>query len=175
MKCVQVKILIRPMYSNPPVYGARVASTILSTPELRKEWLVQDYWSIEIIWTKECCRTQAEGREDDGRPHHRHPLVAGGGAEEGGLVARLGAHHQPDRHVLLHRPQPGPGILRSCSFISGLQKPACCRSSASSPSSTSTWPTTAASASPACRTRPSTTWHTRSTLSPSELDPFYII
>jgi len=35
----QIKILIRPMYSNPPVYGARLASTILNTPELRTMWL----------------------------------------------------------------------------------------------------------------------------------------
>lgn len=34
----QLKILIRPMYSNPPLNGARIASTILNTPELRKEW-----------------------------------------------------------------------------------------------------------------------------------------
>jgi len=35
----QIKILIRPMYSNPPVYGARLASTILNTPELNTMWL----------------------------------------------------------------------------------------------------------------------------------------
>jgi aspartate aminotransferase, mitochondrial len=35
----QLKILVRPMYSNPPIHGARLVSTILSTPELRQEWL----------------------------------------------------------------------------------------------------------------------------------------
>ncbi|XP_063045510.1 aspartate aminotransferase, mitochondrial-like [Engraulis encrasicolus] len=35
----QLKILIRPIYSNPPMNGARIASTILNTPELRKLWL----------------------------------------------------------------------------------------------------------------------------------------
>ncbi|KAI9891974.1 MAG: aspartate transaminase aat1 [Vezdaea aestivalis] len=35
----QLKILIRPMYSNPPIGGARIASTILNTPELRSQWL----------------------------------------------------------------------------------------------------------------------------------------
>lgn len=35
----QLKILIRPMYSNPPIHGARIVTTILSTPELRAEWL----------------------------------------------------------------------------------------------------------------------------------------
>merc|ERR1712012_673262 len=35
----QIKILIRPMYSNPPIHGARIVSEILSNPELRAEWL----------------------------------------------------------------------------------------------------------------------------------------
>lgn len=35
----QVKILIRPMYSNPPVHGARIAATILSEQDLREQWL----------------------------------------------------------------------------------------------------------------------------------------
>lgn len=34
----QLKILIRPMYSNPPINGARIASTILTSPDLRKQW-----------------------------------------------------------------------------------------------------------------------------------------
>ncbi|NXT94246.1 AATM protein, partial [Anhinga rufa] len=37
----QLKILIRPMYSNPPLNGARIASNILNTPDLRKEWLTE--------------------------------------------------------------------------------------------------------------------------------------
>ncbi|CAH1779911.1 unnamed protein product [Owenia fusiformis] len=36
----QLKIIIRPMYSNPPIHGARIVTTILTNPELRKEWLV---------------------------------------------------------------------------------------------------------------------------------------
>ncbi|KAJ8003211.1 hypothetical protein DPEC_G00167050 [Dallia pectoralis] len=35
----QLKILIRPVYSNPPMNGARIAATILNTPDLYKEWL----------------------------------------------------------------------------------------------------------------------------------------
>lgn len=34
----QVKIVIRTNYSNPPAHGARIVSTILSSPELRAEW-----------------------------------------------------------------------------------------------------------------------------------------
>ncbi|CRG92274.1 aspartate aminotransferase [Talaromyces islandicus] len=35
----QLKILIRALYSNPPIHGARIASTILNDPELNKQWL----------------------------------------------------------------------------------------------------------------------------------------
>ena len=35
----QVKILVRPMYSNPPVHGARIASTILNDDQLNQQWL----------------------------------------------------------------------------------------------------------------------------------------
>jgi aspartate aminotransferase, mitochondrial len=34
----QLNALVRPMYSNPPVYGAAIVSTILEDPELRNEW-----------------------------------------------------------------------------------------------------------------------------------------
>lgn len=34
----QLKLLVRPMYSNPPVYGARIVQEILSDPELRSKW-----------------------------------------------------------------------------------------------------------------------------------------
>jgi len=36
----QVKILIRPLYSNPPINGARLVQTILSNPELKEQWLI---------------------------------------------------------------------------------------------------------------------------------------
>eukprot|EP01098_Paradermamoeba_levis_P004923 TRINITY_DN2097_c0_g1_i1.p2 TRINITY_DN2097_c0_g1~~TRINITY_DN2097_c0_g1_i1.p2 ORF type:complete len:140 (-),score=45.74 TRINITY_DN2097_c0_g1_i1:173-592(-) len=34
----QIKILVRPVYSNPPVYGARVVSTILGDKDLTALW-----------------------------------------------------------------------------------------------------------------------------------------
>lgn len=34
----QLKIIIRPMYSNPPIHGARVANAILTDPGLYGEW-----------------------------------------------------------------------------------------------------------------------------------------
>ncbi|KIW01168.1 uncharacterized protein PV09_07453 [Verruconis gallopava] len=35
----QIKILVRPMYSNPPIHGARIASTVLNDEKLNKQWL----------------------------------------------------------------------------------------------------------------------------------------
>ena len=35
----QVKIIIRPLYSNPPITGARIATEILTSPDLYSEWL----------------------------------------------------------------------------------------------------------------------------------------
>jgi len=37
----QLKIIIRPMYSNPPIHGARLVSTVLNTPAIYDEWLVE--------------------------------------------------------------------------------------------------------------------------------------
>jgi aspartate aminotransferase len=40
MKKVQsrVKGIARPMYSNPPIHGARIVDIVLSDPELTKSW-----------------------------------------------------------------------------------------------------------------------------------------
>lgn len=35
----QIKILVRPFYSNPPIHGARVASAIMNDPALNQQWL----------------------------------------------------------------------------------------------------------------------------------------
>lgn len=35
----QIKILVRPLYSNPPIHGARIASQILNDAALNKQWL----------------------------------------------------------------------------------------------------------------------------------------
>ncbi|EAQ84286.1 hypothetical protein CHGG_10690 [Chaetomium globosum CBS 148.51] len=37
----QIKILVRPLYSNPPIHGARIAAEILTTPALYDQWLVE--------------------------------------------------------------------------------------------------------------------------------------
>lgn len=35
----QLKIIVRPLYSNPPIHGARIAGSILSDPQLYQQWL----------------------------------------------------------------------------------------------------------------------------------------
>lgn len=35
----QIKIIVRPLYSNPPVHGARIASEILNDATLNQQWL----------------------------------------------------------------------------------------------------------------------------------------
>lgn len=37
----QIKILIRPMYSNPPINGARIVATVLDDPTLNKQWFAE--------------------------------------------------------------------------------------------------------------------------------------
>jgi aspartate aminotransferase len=37
----QLKILVRPMYSNPPIHGARIAAEILTDQGLRAQWLTE--------------------------------------------------------------------------------------------------------------------------------------
>jgi aspartate aminotransferase len=37
----QLKILIRPTYSNPPIHGARIVATVLNDPVLNPQWYAQ--------------------------------------------------------------------------------------------------------------------------------------
>jgi hypothetical protein len=34
----QLKIIVRPMYSNPPIHGARIVTEILSDSSLKNQW-----------------------------------------------------------------------------------------------------------------------------------------
>jgi len=37
----QLKILVRPMYSNPPIHGARIAAEVLNNAKLNDQWLME--------------------------------------------------------------------------------------------------------------------------------------
>jgi hypothetical protein len=78
----QLKILIRPMYSNPPIYGARIVSTVLNDPELNNLWYV--YCAPGTLLS---CTLQVEGSEGDGRQNHLDAREAGGTFEEHGQQA----------------------------------------------------------------------------------------
>ena len=54
----QLKILIRPMYSNPPINGARIAATVMSDIDLRAEWMGEVKGMADRIITM---RTQLKG------------------------------------------------------------------------------------------------------------------
>ncbi|KAI3329707.1 pyridoxal phosphate-dependent transferase [Ustulina deusta] len=57
----QVKILVRPMYSNPPIHGARVASVVLNTPSLYAQWLDEvKEMADRIITMRSLLRTNLE-------------------------------------------------------------------------------------------------------------------
>ncbi|KAJ1892390.1 aspartate transaminase aat1 [Kickxella alabastrina] len=57
----QMKILIRPLYSNPPVYGARIAAEVLTNEELRKEWLAEvKMMADRIIGMRSALRSELE-------------------------------------------------------------------------------------------------------------------
>ncbi|KAI2611364.1 aspartate aminotransferase [Hypoxylon fragiforme] len=47
----QIKILVRPLYSNPPLHGARIASEILNDPALYQQWLGEVKGMAERIIT----------------------------------------------------------------------------------------------------------------------------
>lgn len=47
----QLKIIIRPLYSNPPVHGARLAAEVLTTPKLKAQWLEEVKGMAERIIT----------------------------------------------------------------------------------------------------------------------------
>ena len=44
----QIKIIIRPLYSNPPITGARIATEILTSPDLYTEW----YTDLGLVITE---------------------------------------------------------------------------------------------------------------------------
>lgn len=59
----QLKIMIRTMYSNPPLYGARIVQEILNNAQLRQQWL-QDVklMADRIITMRNQLRSGIEGR-----------------------------------------------------------------------------------------------------------------
>jgi len=66
----QLKIIIRPMYSNPPVYGGRIVSTILKDSKLHSQWFTECRGMADRIITmrkslKECLAKAGSKRNWD--------------------------------------------------------------------------------------------------------------
>ncbi|XP_050670576.1 aspartate aminotransferase, mitochondrial [Leptidea sinapis] len=58
----QVKIMIRTMYSNPPLYGARLVTEILTQPDLKQQWLADvKTMADRIITMRKHLRAGIEG------------------------------------------------------------------------------------------------------------------
>merc|ERR1712224_408255 len=58
----QLKILIRPMYSNPPINGARIVATILGDPVLRPQWYAEcKAMADRIIEMRELLQSELKG------------------------------------------------------------------------------------------------------------------
>ena len=77
----QLKIVVRAMYSNPPINGARIVATVLGDPELSAEWCKE-------------CKTMAD------RIIEMRVQPEGGGSR-GGLNKGLVSYHLADWDVLL--------------------------------------------------------------------------
>lgn len=62
----QLKIIIRPMYSNPPIHGALIVSTILSDEHLKKQWYEECKGMADrIISMRSALRSAIEKLEKD--------------------------------------------------------------------------------------------------------------
>ncbi len=57
----QLKVIIRPMYSNPPVSGARIVAEILSDPDLKAQWYSEcQAMADRIAEARNALRTEVE-------------------------------------------------------------------------------------------------------------------
>ena len=63
----QLKIIVRPLYSNPPIHGARIAACILGSEELNKQWLGE----VKGEWTFSFERSEKETGEREGKGKER--------------------------------------------------------------------------------------------------------
>lgn len=67
----QLKKVIRPMYSSPPLHGARIASRILSDPALKSSWLAElKDMASRIQRVREALRKGLESKGTPGQWKH---------------------------------------------------------------------------------------------------------
>jgi len=67
----QLKILIRQAYSSPPRHGAAIVFKLLSSPELKAQWLGElKFMSNRILQMRDALRSAIEGRGTPGTWNH---------------------------------------------------------------------------------------------------------
>jgi aspartate aminotransferase len=71
-----MKVIIRPMYSNPPIHGARIVAEVLGDPKLKQQW------------TQEC-KTMAD-RITEMRKLLRNKLEAGSAKKWNHVTEQIG-------------------------------------------------------------------------------------
>jgi len=72
-KCVlsQVKLVVRPMYSSPPIHGAHLVIKILGEPERFQKWMKElKDMSSRILEVRSLLRTGLEGKGTPGTWNH---------------------------------------------------------------------------------------------------------
>jgi len=94
----QMKIIVRPMYSNPPRHGARIAAEVMTDKDLRAEWLQDVKGMADRIITM---RTQLkEGLAKNGNYHiQRYRKYI---SWDFRFNTQLAAYHGPNWYVLLY-------------------------------------------------------------------------
>jgi aspartate aminotransferase len=67
----QLKMIARPMYSSPPVHGARLVNEILSDPALKTQWFADvNEMAMRIIAMRTALRTELEALDSPHCWHH---------------------------------------------------------------------------------------------------------
>ena len=67
----QMKTVVRPMYSNPPLHGARIVSAVLGDPDLETQWRAE--CKVMADWPD--CRECRHSHSPMPLPSPPHPLT----------------------------------------------------------------------------------------------------
>jgi len=67
----QLKLVVRPMYSSPPMHGAHLVNRVLSNPKLKQQWLDElTLMSDRIVKMRAAVRSALEAKGTPGKWNH---------------------------------------------------------------------------------------------------------
>lgn len=92
----QLKMLIRPMYSNPPIHGAMIVSEVLSDPVLSKQWYSECKGMADrIISMRNLLRSKLETQTDASWQHitDQIGMFCYTGLSESQVTSMIDSHH----------------------------------------------------------------------------------